>query len=451
MNSKLKASEYFYFLALSFCTVRIASFIALDNFTELIAYWAISIVCFLRIWKIVKGKEFNFLGLALILRLGFLIAVPTLSTDVYRFLWDGEIIHLGFNPYDYTPNLLIDHPKIQSSYMNELFVEMGALSQDNHSCYPVFKQCIFWISTLFTDSIVMNVLIMKIIIVGADLGVIWVLGKLFEVTKKSANLKWVYAFNPLILVEFSGAIHFEGMMLLCLLLAIYFWCIQKWIYAATLFTLAVQVKLIPLMFLPFLLLLTGWKSALKQYVIIGVLFVLTSMAWLRWYNIPNFIFTLQLYFGQFEYNAGVYVFFKFYAKWKVGYARLRHYGKVLSKLTVLGILLITFFRKPKSLQSFFNGIFAASMLYYVLVPIVHPWYIALPFTLSLFTRYNAAWLWSIIVPVSYLYYQENFSLAYYITVAIEYILVYYVLIYEYKSKGGHPVLQRLKLDLAAFE
>ncbi len=448
MNSKLKAPEYLYFLALSFCTVKIASFIALDNFAELIAYWTISVICFLKIWQIARDKAIDFWGLALILRLGFLIAVPTLSTDVYRFLWDGEIIHLGFNPYDYTPNLLIDHPAVHSSYMNELFVKMGALSQDNHSCYPVFKQIVFWISTLFSNTVIINVMIMKILIITVDLGVIWVLGKLFELTKKTTSLKWVYAFNPLILVEFSGAMHFEGMMLLFLLMAIYFWSVQKWIYAATLFTLAVQVKLIPLMFLPFLLLLTGWKSALKQYVIVGVLFLVTSMAWLRGYNIPNFIFSLQLYFGQFEYNAGVYVFFKFYAKWKVGYARLRHYGKLLSKLTLFGILVIAVIRKPKSLQSFFNGIFAASMLYYLLVPIVHPWYIALPFTLSLFTRYNAAWLWSLIVPVSYLYYQENFSLAYYITVGLEYVLVFYVLFYEYRNKAGHPIFQRSKLNLA---
>ena len=42
------------------------------------------------------------LGAAL-LRLAFVVQTPTLSGDVYRYIWDGRVIGAGFNPYLHVP------------------------------------------------------------------------------------------------------------------------------------------------------------------------------------------------------------------------------------------------------------------------------------------------------------------------------------------------------------
>ena len=52
-------------------------------------------------------EDFGFLAVVSILfRLVFLVAIPNLSQDFYRFIWDGRMILEGFNPYLFTALLL---------------------------------------------------------------------------------------------------------------------------------------------------------------------------------------------------------------------------------------------------------------------------------------------------------------------------------------------------------
>ena len=37
------------------------------------------------------------------MRLGLLFAEPYLSTDIYRYIWDGRVQAAGINPYRYMP------------------------------------------------------------------------------------------------------------------------------------------------------------------------------------------------------------------------------------------------------------------------------------------------------------------------------------------------------------
>jgi alpha-1,6-mannosyltransferase len=427
-----KAPENLYLLALFLSCYGMACFVPLQNFSGLMFFWSIALISFFQIAKqsFSTSKQFWFVVIAV--RLCFFASLPMISTDVFRFLWDGELLHLGINPYDYTPDALFDHPKMQSEYFKSLLDKMGWLSRDNHSCYPFMKQIIFWISTVFSDNLYINIFVMRILLLLADLGVIIFIQKLLVIFKKPAINSYLYAFNPLILVEFMGGMHFEGVLLFFLLAAIYFWFHQRWLAGSILFAMAVQVKLIPLMFLPFLFFYAGFRKSLFSYLYIGVFILVTSIVYLKAYNLPNFLFSVQLYFGQFEFNAGAYMIFKWYSYQKYHFFRLAYYGRFLSKIATISILFIAFFRKQKSEQSFINGLFFASMLYYMLVPIVHPWYITIPLVLGLFTQFNVAFLWCIIIPVSYLHYQEKFSVIYYVVVLIEYIIVLAFFLYELK-------------------
>src|SRR5262249_49475392 len=51
-----------------------------------------------------QGRLVPFILLiALLLRLGPLLAPPSLSTDIYRYVWDGRVQAAGINPYRYVP------------------------------------------------------------------------------------------------------------------------------------------------------------------------------------------------------------------------------------------------------------------------------------------------------------------------------------------------------------
>jgi alpha-1,6-mannosyltransferase len=43
------------------------------------------------------------LGLGVMFRLVFLLGLPMLSQDFYRFIWDGQVLLHHINPYSFTP------------------------------------------------------------------------------------------------------------------------------------------------------------------------------------------------------------------------------------------------------------------------------------------------------------------------------------------------------------
>ena len=76
--------------------------------------------------------------LGLIFRLVFIISLPELSQDFYRFIWDGNLQLIRINPYLYSPKDLI--VKNDLFYLaNDLFKGMGSLSNVHFSNYPPIK------------------------------------------------------------------------------------------------------------------------------------------------------------------------------------------------------------------------------------------------------------------------------------------------------------------------
>jgi hypothetical protein len=83
------------------------------------------------LWIAIRSAVVSFrvaLGIAILLRALFLFAEPTLSGDVYRYLWDGTVLRSGTNPYRYAPSDArlaplraswhphINHPQIRTIY-----------------------------------------------------------------------------------------------------------------------------------------------------------------------------------------------------------------------------------------------------------------------------------------------------------------------------------------------
>jgi alpha-1,6-mannosyltransferase len=64
-----------------------------------------------------------------------LFSYAPLSSDFYRFIWDGEMLTKGINPYDFLPNEVMQLPSFQNdSYFQALHQGMGPLSARHYSC-----------------------------------------------------------------------------------------------------------------------------------------------------------------------------------------------------------------------------------------------------------------------------------------------------------------------------
>jgi hypothetical protein len=85
------------------------------------------------------------LGLAALSRLPLLLSPPILSTDIYRYVWDGRLQHLGYNPYTLAPSdpaiahlhnqetKEINHPGLPTPYppVAELFFRNATIGNES--------------------------------------------------------------------------------------------------------------------------------------------------------------------------------------------------------------------------------------------------------------------------------------------------------------------------------
>ncbi len=388
---------------------------------------------------IFQSKTISTKYLSCILGLSFLIGLfltPQLSTDYYRFLWDGEIYWKGFNPFDFTPNELI-HSKnfISNEYLNGLHKEMGELSQTNFSCYTPLNQYFFILSTWFTDSIYWNTVILKSFIIGSEiLGLVFII-KLFKLLQIQVNKVFFLFLNPLFIIESIGNVHFEGVMISFLIIAFYFVLKLKIFHAGIFFSLAIQIKLIPLLLLPFLWRFIGWKKSVIAYSMIGIGFILISVFLLNSSNFGHFTHSIRLYFELFQFNSSFLFVLLQLDPLHYYYHKIGHYSFILSFTTLLTIFYLAYWKKIAVPNEFFSKMTIAYFVYLLSCTTLHPWYVLPALFLSVFTNYTFLILWSFTVFLSYSFYSDGNIATTNWLLGIEYIPVLILFGYE-MVKGG---------------
>ncbi len=439
----------FVLLSLAFYYTFSYQLIRTDFIRLLTLYIGLFSLCFM----LIKLEKWNFkflLVTGILFRLVFLCVEPNLSQDFYRFIWDGELIKNGLNPYIYTPDQLIQKTNLAVANADELYKGMGSLSARHYSNYPPLNQIIFTISSFLSGGSILGAIIsMRLIIILADIGILFFGRKLLLQLNSSKHLAFWYFLNPLVIIELTGNLHFEGVMLFFFVWSLYLLSLNKYKVAAPIYALSILLKLVPILFLPFFLKHFGFKKSTIFYTLIAI----TCLAFLLPFYSPVFIDnyskTVGLWFSNFEFNAGFYNLIKsiginyFEAKpWEL----IKSYGSLVPKLTIIVALLLTFLRKNEKLQVTIGSMLALLSFYYFISSTVHPWYIIFLLVLSIFSNYRFAILWSALVVLSYYAYsnpdfKENLYL-----LAIEYLVVFGYLIYEIFKNHNSITSFRKKLN-----
>lgn len=421
-----------------------------DSEKLLVLYVALFVFAF----QIIKLSGFHFRLLvitSIVFRLLFLFAIPNLSQDFYRFIWDGRMILEGLNPYLYTPDSFIQNGKLPVKQAQELYNGMGALSSSHFTNYPPLNQLCFTIAALFSGkSILGSVIVMRVIIIAADIGTLYFGKKLLERLKVPSKRIFWYILNPFIIIELTGNLHFEGVMIFFLVWSLYLLHCGKWKWAAVVLACSISVKLIPLMFLP---LFFWWFSEHKKdastalsmtkllsfYTIVCITTLLLFLPFFSMKFINNYTETVGLWFGDFEFNASIYYLAREIGYAITGYNEIAIIGKILPIVSLIIILGFSFFKKNRTIPKLTTSILLAFACYLFLSTTVHPWYIATLVILCVFTNYRFPLAWSLVVVLSYLAYlnvdnSENLWI-----IALEYIIVFSVFIWELWQKRKLPV------------
>lgn len=354
---------------------------------------------------------------AIVFRLVFLFSIPALSDDYFRFIWDGKMMNIGVNPFSVIPFSFISDNHL-SDYLLQLYTGMN--SQAYYTVYPPVLQFMFAFAVwLFPDNLFGAVVILHACSIAAEIGTILLIPKLLKYFQLPKENVWWYALNPLVIIELSGNLHFESLVIFFLLLAIYLLIhnrngvdsdenkipLSKIAFSGISFALAISSKLIPLLFLPFFLRRLKWKQSILFFTTICIVCALLFLPFLDSQFIKNTGSSLNLYFQKFEFNAGIYYLIRWIGfRWK-GYDVIQQTGPWLGAGVFILVVLMMISEKKLTLKNYFRMMQWALTIYLLLATNVHPWYIVLLIMMSVFTQKRFAIVWSLFIILSYSTYQ----------------------------------------------
>lgn len=260
---------------------------------EFLGYISLS---FLIYWIILEqlrgnrsGRQVERFNLAWILIIGILarlVYFPSQliqETDPYRYVWDGQMVLAGQNPYSFSPqeaferNLLFSDSSSQGTiqHVNERINHPGV-----KTIYPPGAQFLFWFSQMLTP---WSLLGWRIMIAAAEIFILILLVFILKHLRLRPEWAALYAWSPLIIKEFSNGLHLDVFAVLFLCLMIYA-LIKKYHRLALLsLAAAAMIKWFPVILLPFLLIIFR-QSLLKNIISIGVFLALILISFLPFMN-----------------------------------------------------------------------------------------------------------------------------------------------------------------------
>jgi hypothetical protein len=310
--------------------------------------------------------------LAAVWHIEFLRVPSGADDDIHRYVWDGRLQRLGYNPYIVVPS----DPAAQGLHTPET---RNLNNPDLPSPYPAGAQLFFRAVTAIQES----TFALKVAFVICEFAIVFVLLDMLRCTGQGAHLVLAYAWNPLLAIEVAGSGHIDivGALLLLVSAAALG---RRWrATAAVGLGLAIAVKLLPVVLLPLYWKRVRIRDAALAAAVVGLLYV----PFLNHGRIP--IGSLGTYVQSFRFNGPVFA-----ALHQVAPTQL------LAGLTVLvGLVTATWQRIRNAVPEWSPDLFAWPMAASLLcAPVVFPWYLLwlLPFLTSASTLLIIVWTVSIV-------------------------------------------------------
>jgi hypothetical protein len=310
------------------------------------------------------------LVLAALWHLLFLFRPPGVDDDVHRYVWDGRVQRLGYNPYVVVPgdpaSAALHTPETRTLNNPEV-----------PSPYPPGAQLFFRAVTAIQES----TLALKVAFVLCDFAIVPVLLVVLRSSGQGEHWILAYAWHPLLATEVAGSGHVDivGALLLVISVAALG---RRWrALAAVTFGLAVSVKFIPIVLAPLY-----WRRVRIRDAALAVgALVLLYVPFLNHGRIP--IGSLGAYVQRFRFNDPVFATLE----------RIAAPQLVAGLAALVGFSAAIWLRtKPELWPSdSFAWPMAASLL---CAPVAYPWYLLwlLPFLRSASTLPVLIWTVSII-------------------------------------------------------
>jgi alpha-1,6-mannosyltransferase len=340
------------------------------------------------------------LALSALWHLQFLRMRPGLDDDIHRYVWDGRMQRLGYNPYIVVPN----DPVLAGLHTSET---RSLNNPEVPSPYPPGAQLFFRAVTSLRES----TFALKVAFVVCDLAIVFVLLDVLRRTRQGQHWVLAYAWHPLLAIEVAGSGHVDIVGVLLLLVSVAA-LVRRWrTVAAISFALAFAVKFLPIVLLPLYWKRFRMRDGALAAIVLGLLYV----PFLEHGRIP--LGSLGTYVQRFRFNDPVFAMLERVTA-----------PQVVAALAMLVGFLTALWMRRKSAEASpeeFAWPMAASLL---CAPVVYPWYLLwlLPFIRSTSTMPILIWTLSII-PTYYVWHLR--------TMGQPWLVPGWIMILEYGSMG----------------
>jgi hypothetical protein len=200
---------------------------------------------------------------ALAARVALFPVTPSLSDDLYRYLWEGRVVLAGHDPYRLAPQAQVLAPLRDEAVFPRI----------NHpelaSVYPPLALAGFTLVARLSAS----VWAMKAWILLHDLALVWLLVYWVRGRGQDATAAIAYAWSPLVLAEFAGSGHHDPTSMVWLVAALMV-AERRPVFSATALAIATLTKLAPIVALPFL-----WRSWSTRARLVALALLVPGLGW----------------------------------------------------------------------------------------------------------------------------------------------------------------------------
>jgi glycosyl transferase family 87 len=174
--------------------------------------------------------------------------LPTLSDDLQRYRWEAKVQAHGWNPYAIAP----DDPRLKG--LRDQYYEVMP-GRELPAIYPPATELVFRATWKFFPGPVE----FKVPFAAADVLLLLLLAWMFRRDAHRDFRLAVYAWNPLVIVEFAGSGHNDVLALLGIVCGLAL--LKKWpSWASVPVALAAMAKVFPAVLLPVWIRRAGWPE-----------------------------------------------------------------------------------------------------------------------------------------------------------------------------------------------
>ena len=215
-----------------------------------------------------RGLLWFILAAAFLFRFTLFPLEPSLSDDLYRYRWDGIIQRDGWNPYAIAPE-----DRRLAGYRDGYWSHVS--NQEMPNIYPPVTEMVLRATAAASS----RLLAFKVPMLAAEALLIALLAFWIRRTGRRDFTLAIYAWNPLVVVEFAASGHNDPLAMLFSVAALLLIIEGRAVLSTLALGAAVLAKFFPVLLAPLWLRRTGWPRTARSWAGVALATTLAAAAW----------------------------------------------------------------------------------------------------------------------------------------------------------------------------